>query len=191
MAQRVRAGKHHLCCYIHVVWLVIPETVALAIPCRHLPFLQEKKILAQSGSRQTAECDLWPIILSVRTGGRPSRWWWLHCLRKPTVPPRSCSPTPGRSSGRACPTTPHEVSTFHRSETKPLVSSNTWIFISVQYFSIIMTTDTHRAVAVHDQGLNQLFAVQWRRSAQGGESQQSHNQLCSHGWRQRAAREQH
>lgn len=46
-------------------------------------------------------------------------------------------------------------------------------------------SDTHRTVAVQDQGLDQLVAVGLRRgcSTQGGESQQSNNQLCGHGWR--------
>ena len=56
----------------------------------------------------------------------------------------------------------------------------------------LRTSVTHRAVAVQDQRLDQLFAVgRFRRDTQGGESQQSRNQLCSHGLRQRAAREHH
>lgn len=54
-----------------------------------------------------------------------------------------------------------------------------------------MNTNTYRAVAVQDQRFNQLFTVRFRCSTQGGESQQSNNQLCSHGSRQQAAREQH
>lgn len=52
-----------------------------------------------------------------------------------------------------------------------------------------MITDTHGAVAVQYPRFNQLFTVQFRCGTQGGESEQSNNQLCSHGSRQQAARE--
>lgn len=41
-------------------------------------------------------------------------------------------------------------------------------------------------MTVQDQRLDQLFAVGLRCGTQGGESQQSNNQLCGHGWRQQA-----
>ncbi|KAF3850931.1 hypothetical protein F7725_012703 [Dissostichus mawsoni] len=47
-------------------------------------------------------------------------------------------------------------------------------------------TDT-RAVTVQHEGLHQLRTVRVRRSAQGGEGQQSNDQLRSHIWRQQEA----
>lgn len=53
----------------------------------------------------------------VLTGGRPSTCWWLRCRRRQTVLSRSCSPSPGRSSGPAGPTSSRGAPTCRRSVT--------------------------------------------------------------------------
>lgn len=103
----------------------------------------ERKAWTRLWDKQTweeADCDnIWSFAaMGVLTGGRPSRWWWPRCRRKQTVPPRSCSLTPGHFSDPVCPTTPHGAPTFRRSanttDTKHLHRPPTWLdYLSQSY----------------------------------------------------------